>query len=425
MTTVLPHGWVVTNLGQIGQYLNGRAFKSTDWSDSGRPIIRIQNLTGSGSSFNHYQGRVEERYLVRDGDLLVSWAATLGVFVWNGPEAVLNQHIFKVKSFIDQGFHRYLAEHLLSTLMSNAHGSGMVHITKKRFQTTPILLPPLPEQKRIVERIEGIFSRLNRVEFTLTSLLDKLRNLRSAVLSDAFHADSDVPAGWRQTSIGKIAEVQLGRQRSPRHHVGKQMRPYLRAGNVTWSGLSLNDIREMNFDDNDFEKYKLKPGDILLNESSGSPNEVGKPAIWNGAIEECCFQNTLLRLRPRSVDLGYLFWYCYFSAWTGRFGEASRGVNIRHLGKRGLVEFPIAVAPRAEQRQIVDQIEGQLEHVAGLEDAVQSGLDRMAAIRQTVLGEAFAGRLVVQNSNDEPASALLERIGESKPAMTAERKASV
>ena len=79
------------------------------------------------------------------------------------------------------------------------------------------------------------------------------------------------------------------------------MRPYLRSANVTWEGVSLDDVKEMNFDDNDYEKYKLEPGDLLLNEASGSPHEVGKPAIWHGEIDECCFQNTLLRLRPHKV----------------------------------------------------------------------------------------------------------------------------
>src|SRR5438105_4958984 len=114
-------------------YLNGRGFKKSEWSDIGRPIIRIQNLTGSGESFNYYNGDAEDRHTVREGDLLVSWAATLGVYVWRGPEAVLNQHIFKVESQIEPAFHRHLLEHVLSDLQRQTHGSGMVHITKDKF----------------------------------------------------------------------------------------------------------------------------------------------------------------------------------------------------------------------------------------------------------------------------------------------------
>ena len=137
----LPAGWAWTTLGEIGDYLNGRGFKKSEWHDSGRPIIRIQNLTGSGARFNYFEGEAEERHIAREGDLLVSWAATLGVFVWHGPEAVINQHIFKVESRIDRRFHRYLLLAVLGDLQRQTHGSGMVHITKSRFDGTPVALP--------------------------------------------------------------------------------------------------------------------------------------------------------------------------------------------------------------------------------------------------------------------------------------------
>jgi len=177
---------------------------------------------------------------------------------------------------------------------------------------------------------------------------------------------NDLPPGWAWATVAAVADVQLGRQRSPQHHAGEQMRPYLRAANVTWQGICVNDVKTMNFDDVDFAKYKLEPGDILLNEASGSPQEVGKPAIWRSEVEDCCFQNTLLRLRPQLVDRNYVFWYCYSSALTGRLGEAGRGVNIRHLGKRGLAQFRIPVAPLAEQERIVAAIE---EHFSRLDAA--------------------------------------------------------
>src|SRR5258708_3170634 len=82
-------------LGEVGEYINGRGFAKSEWSTHGRPIIRIQDLTGTGDAPNYYAGWVEDKYLVQPDDLLVSWAATLGAFIWRGPEGWLNQHIFK------------------------------------------------------------------------------------------------------------------------------------------------------------------------------------------------------------------------------------------------------------------------------------------------------------------------------------------
>ena len=167
------------------------------------------------------------------------------------------------------------------------------------------------------------------------------------------------------------------------------MRPYLRAANVTWQGICLDDVNEMNFDDVDFEKFRLTSGDILLNEASGSPHEVGKPAIWNNQIEGCCFQNTLLRLRPQLLNRNYIYWHCYASALMGRFGEAGRGVNIRHLGKRGLAQFPIPVAPLAEQERIVAAIEEHFARLDAVELGLRRGLQQLDTLKSAVLVETF------------------------------------
>ena len=234
--------------------------------------------------------------------------------------------------------------------------------------------------------------------------LKSVAAMRLSLLTDAFKVDGTLPHDWRFTEIGEVAKVQLGRQRSPQHHAGPQMRPYLRAANVTWAGLNLDDVKQMNFDEGDFETYRLWPGDLLLNEASGSPNEVGKPAVWNGEIANCCFQNTLLRLQARDINPGYLYWYCYMAASTGRFGEAGRGVNIRHLGKQGLVRFPIPVAPKIEQEHIVTRLQEQFQQASGCEAAIQLALERTHALRRSILTMAFAGQLIPQDPDDELAA---------------------
>src|SRR2546430_465873 len=92
----IPLGWAPATVGTIADYINGLAFKPSDWGAKGRPIIRIQNLTGQSDHLNLTIRAVDPAYIVQPGTILVSWSATLDVFVWRGPEAVLNQHIFKV-----------------------------------------------------------------------------------------------------------------------------------------------------------------------------------------------------------------------------------------------------------------------------------------------------------------------------------------
>lgn len=201
---------------------------------------------------------------------------------------------------------------------------------------------------------------------------------------------SDLPPGWEWATLGDVADVHLGRQRSPQHHSGPHMRPYLRAANVTWGGLDLSDVKEMNFAPTDAETFELKPRDILLNEASGSSREVGKPAIWRGEIQGCCFQNTLLRLRTLGPTTEYLYWYCLSVALAGKFGDAGRGVNIRHLGKEGLVRYPLPLAPLPEQQRIVAAIEEHLSLLDAAAGEVHSARLRFSALERSLLAEAQA-----------------------------------
>lgn len=191
--------------------------------------------------------------------------------------------------------------------------------------------------------------------------------------------------------LDAIADVRLGRQRTPKDHDGPYMRPYIRAANVGWTGLLLDDVKSMNFTDHEMAVYKLQPGDLLLNEASGSVREVGKPAIWRGEMEECAFQNTLLRVRPTAVAPKYLYHYFMQQASTGAFASKSRGVGIHHLGKDALAGWPVPLPPQETQQRIsavLDQATklcGQRAESAGMLD------DFEAALFSDAFGDFAAG----------------------------------
>ncbi len=200
---------------------------------------------------------------------------------------------------------------------------------------------------------------------------------------------SDLPEGWEWSTVGETTTVQLGRQRSPKNHSGPYMRPYLRSANVTWHGIDVSDVKEMNFEPAEAAVFELNDGDILLNEASGSPNEVGKPAIWRNEVPGACFQNTLLRVRSTEMHERYLYWYFYGAALTGRFGEAGRGVNIRHLGKRGLTSFPVPVPPLPEQRRIVAAIEEHFSRLDAANAAIESARGRNLVLASQLIDAAW------------------------------------
>ena len=163
--TQLPDGWAAIKVGDVAIYINGRAFKPEDWMCEGLPIIRIQNLNEKNAGYNRTTKTYESKYLIHNGDLLFAWAASLGTYIWNGGNAWLNQHIFKVEpyQFIEKSYLYYIFKTMTTEFYAQSHGSGMVHITKKQFENIELLLPPLKEQKRIVQTLEQISTNLDQI----------------------------------------------------------------------------------------------------------------------------------------------------------------------------------------------------------------------------------------------------------------------
>ena len=387
-------------MGQIGKYLNGRAFKEADWKTTGRPIIRIQNLTGSGKSFNYFQGEVEPRYLVKEGDLLFSWAATLGTFIWHGPEAVLNQHIFKVESSINPKFHRYLLEYSIQEMRSKTHGSGMVHITKSKFDKIEVPVPPLDEQTRIVETLDDHLSRLDKAladldhadQQTLVfrrSILNALLNPNASGSEPGVERVSELPLGWEAKSLGEVAETQLGKMLNRSQQVGDSTIPYLRNVNVQWGRIDLSDVKEMDIYPEERSKFTAVPGDLLVCEGG----ESGRAAIWNGS-EPIGIQNAIHRIRPKAdLDVRYLLYYFEWQVKSRMIDHLLSGVTITHFTQEKLRRMEIQYPPIDEQRRIVETLDDHLSRLDSTQKSIASQKLRLASLRRSILNKAFIGEL--------------------------------
>ena len=167
-------------LGDVATYINGYAFKPEDRGTVGLPIIRIQDLTGNAYDLGYYNGDYPERIEINDGDVLISWSASLGVYVWNRGKALLNQHIFKVvfdKQPIDKEYFIYAVENSLRAMQVKAHGATMKHIVKKDFDNTCIPYPAIEKQREIVDRLSRVKAVIKAREQELQAL-DDLINAR-------------------------------------------------------------------------------------------------------------------------------------------------------------------------------------------------------------------------------------------------------
>ncbi len=170
----VPPRWAAARVNDTGLYINGLAFKPADWKQSGIPIIRIQNLTNPTKEFNYAEGDFPDEVIVRKGDLLVSWSATLEAFKWDRGEGVLNQHIFRViphEGLADHGFLLLLLRHAIREMADSEHAHGLVmtHINRGPFLNHVVLIPPLAEQRHIVARVDELMALLDRLEAARTA----------------------------------------------------------------------------------------------------------------------------------------------------------------------------------------------------------------------------------------------------------------
>lgn len=317
---------------------------------------------------------------------------------------------------------KFLVHFLISPPAQARIHSEKVDVARANFsledtRSLSIPLPPVPEQRRIVAEIEKQFTRLEAGVAALRRVQANLKRYRAAVLKAACEgklvpteaelqksegrgqkskakfetgaallarilterrqdwqrrgkykepAAPDtanlpaIPDGWSWASIEQLGEVQLGRQRSPKNVSKNYPTKYIRAANITERGIDVSDVLEMEFSPAERERFALRRGDIVLSEASGSPSQVGKPAVWRDELPLCCFQNTVLRLRPVGVQSKYvLVTFQHFYA-NSVFAKVAGGVDINHLGAEKFSAIPFPLPPLAEQMRIVAEVERRL-----------------------------------------------------------------
>jgi type I restriction enzyme S subunit len=287
-------------------------------------------------------------------------------------------------------FFKWLA--LSGKFAQGSRGVGIHHLGAKALSGWSIPVAPADEQKKVVAAIEEQFSRLDAGTAALVSAHKRVGTLARTILLVA--VPESYPTHWERVTIGEAGQVMLGRQRAPQYHNGPNMRPYLRVANVFEDRIDSGDVMSMHFDDGEFTRYKVLPGDILLNEGQ-SPQMLGRPAMYRGDPPEVAFTNSLLRFRANPgvmPEWALLVFRRHMHA--RRFMRESKiTTNIAHLsaGRFKSVEFPIP--PLDEQKAIVAQTQEKLSEAARLSITVEGQLARATALRSSVLSAALAGRL--------------------------------
>ena len=399
---------------------------------------------------------------------MISWSATLGAYIYRGEQAVLNQHIFKVLPFVNKSFLYYLVSHQINMLKAQVHGTGMQHITKKKFDETAVLLPPLNEQHSIVAKLEELLTNLDAGVEALKMVQAQIGQYRQAVLKYAFegkltaewreaHKDelepasvlldrireehkkklggkykevpavdtsdlSELPDGWEWARIGGISEVKGGK-RLPKGHEYSDVRtdfPYIRVTDFDDMSINSPAVRFLKPETQELIcRYTISENDLYISIAG----TIGKVGLISHELDGANLTENAAKITSiEGTDKRYLAFFLnsYFA--QEQIKRLIISSNQPKLALFRIEQIIIALPPVDEQREIVNEVERRLSIADGIQRTIETSIRQSDRLRQSILKKAFEGKLVPQDPNDEPAQKLLERIKEERAAQSVEAK---
>jgi restriction endonuclease S subunit len=411
----VPPGWDLVSLNELqadepraitdGPF--GSNLTSAHYTEQGPRVVRLQNI-GDGRfvdahayiSQQHFESLRAHEVLA--GDLLVASLGDDPPRACLAPPAlgpaIVKADCIRVRlaPSVDPRWVMYAMQTpaVRTWASEKMYGVGRPRLGLKTIRAIPIPVPPLSEQRRIVEILEDHLSRLDAAEAGLTSAQRRLKALHKSVLLKVIPDVANYPAAWRTSTVEQAGKVGLGRQRHPDWHTGPNMKPYLRVANVFEDRIETRSVYEMHWPGNTFDQFRLTPGDVLLNEGQ-TPELLGRPALYRGQPSDVAFTNSLLRFQSSEEvlpEFALLVFRRHMHA--GRFTRESRiTTNIAHLSAARLkpIEFPIP--PMRVQHELVSQADTQLSALTHLGVETAATRVRSTGLRRALLSAAFSGQL--------------------------------
>ncbi len=381
-------------------------------------------------------------------------------------------------SNVDGLYLTYFLSDAVQRFKYESRGTTINGVTKKQLRDLPVLLPPLAEQRRIVAEIERHFTRLDASVAALRRAQANLKHYRASVLKDACEGRlvpteaelallsspkdegreyepaavllerilaerrvrwesqekrrgkykepsapdastlPQLPEGWAWAKLDQVLVSLEGGTAVAATDVPSS-RPVLRSSAVRQGSVDYDDYRYLPCDAKQTPDPFITRGDLLFTRLSGTLDYVGNCSVVRELNDlKMEFPDRLFRGRCMQGTIPGFIQLCFEDKTLRRNLEEKAKSTAGHqrISLSDLREYLFPLPPLAEQRRIVAEVERRLSVIQQAEATVEASLVRAERLRQSILKQAFSGRLVPQDPDDEPASALLERIRAEREA---------
>jgi type I restriction enzyme S subunit len=402
----VPAHWEVCALKRIVRMQSGESITAEGIQESGEyPVFGGNGLRGYTSAFTHDGHFV---LVGRQGALCGNINYGCGKF-WASEHAVVASPVKQVKTV-------WLGEMMramnLNQFSVSAAQPGLSVDLVSRIAT---VLPPFLEQTAIAAFLDRETAKIDALVAEQQRLMELLKEKRQAVISHAVtkglnpHAPmkssgiewlGDVPAHWSVAPVASRYSVQLGKMLDSTKITGDHLRPYLRVYDVQWGAINAEDLPQMDFDHDARAKFRLIPGDLLVNEGGSYP---GRSAIWIGQIDECYYQKALHRMRPYRPEADNTRFFYYVMSWAANQGVFVAGGNettIEHLPAEKLRRYRFAFPPINEQFALAAYLDTELAKFYTLTTESQRAIDLLQERRTALISAAVTGQIDVRNTDE-------------------------
>jgi len=387
-----PTKWPRVKLGEICDLVNGDAYRESDWNTEGVPIIRIQNLNNPNKPFNYWTGNIDDRVVVKPGDVLLAWSGTpgtsFGTHRWTRGIGILNQHIFRVDldtTRIDPEWAVFSINEQLEEMIGRAHGAvGLRHVTKGECESLPILLPPLTEQRRLSAWLREQMAEVERARAAVQAQLDAAQILPTALLRDTF--TSTAAQHWPCKKLEDVATLQRGRfsprpRNNPIYFGGKF--PFIQTGDVDLSDGYIREYKQT-LNELGFAVSKMFPVGTLVISIAANIGGVGMLTF------DSCMTDSLVGIQGISgvADNRFLYFVLrhlrpYLQSIAPQMAQANLSIALL-----GPVE--INIPPLTEQKKIATRLDAEFSATRSLTQTLETRLAEIELLPAALVRSTFS-----------------------------------